>query len=1015
MMKTGRTKSRAVILQMLMPILASGCLCAASNLLENPSFEVQRESGGILPESWDELKNGTLEQHHLMDNQTVIDGKYSVRLTNDNPVLSGAQLIWIQRNLGAKLQKLPAGAKIEFSVYARADKAPSTCHVYLESSSAKKCWGKTVALQPGQWQRIQIVFEKEDVNLSSAYVCLRLVGNGSVCFDKAYLGLAADAPKEQEIVIDHDSNRIENGSMELVDVKTGAPQNWTFLGKDPAGKGSVDTTKADTGANSLYLESATEPKEMVGWAQYGIASRLLDCPPGTEMLLSLRANTGGEPGVKFQFYVEMRNKDKFIGTFSSKPEGIYVGWDTKTLKFKMPTEAPDSAYLVIRLLTTGRVWIDDVRLVKADTAVVPKSNAELVANDFCRAVNLPPRQTYIAPQQPGKLQLEYHLPASELTVVLSEIDGKEVKRYSFENLPVRKTSTMEIVLPELPEDAYELRYESGKDYQKLCENDLFRIRKPQTKGVAFTADHRMTLDGKPFFPIMVAAQLLTVDALRVYSQSGINAINIGGFASDLPLTKYMYDYTSKYNLAVFSWNHLGIRHGASEASLRDSIVKWNKIAAEFSNFIGWGDDESAWCGIPLSSLQRNYRLYFKYAPDYIVWQNHAPRLTGSSESPKESPEGVRRYSRQADVIGVDIYPVPDSSGHNNLPNRSMGCVGDYTDLSLASAWGQKPVWMVLQAFGWSESSGKLDDKRPRPNREQFRFMAYNALTHGATGILWFGDVHGITKDLYSKDWAVLADINRELNAVTQLWTIGTEIKMDSAHKDVRICARTGNGHTIIIAVNESREPREITLKLPGKFYRSPDGAAMESDTVILPPFGVLILSSKPVVIEPTPVFKKEITDVPGKYGYNPKVVLLDANWVAHPEFLQSPNRTVFGRQSFAIDKLPADAVLRIAGDDEWKVKVNDRMIGAAGGHKNVYEFNVLSALKPGGNVVEIELMNVAGPTGVVYEIQAGEQHLASGADAEFSEDGKAKWVKAHVFGKPPTAPWGEPSSLRTDN
>ena len=71
-------------------------------------------------------------------------------------------------------------------------------------------------------------------------------------FDKAGLGIAADAPKEQEVVIAPDSNRILNGSMELVDVKTGNAQNWSFISKDPAGKGFLDTTRADNGANPAF-------------------------------------------------------------------------------------------------------------------------------------------------------------------------------------------------------------------------------------------------------------------------------------------------------------------------------------------------------------------------------------------------------------------------------------------------------------------------------------------------------------------------------------------------------------------------------------------------------------------------------------------------------------------------------------------------------------------------------------------------------------------------------------------
>ena len=354
----------------LMLIVSSGYLSAESNLLDNPSFEVQKDSGDDLPESWDVVKKGTFEQSHFSDTQTVLDGKYSARLVNEKPELAGAQIIWMQKNLGPKLMEIPDGAEIEFSVYARSEKAGATCHIYVESMSAGKVWGKTVALQPGRWEKIQVLFDKEDIHLGSAYVCLRLVGNGDIVFDKAYLGIAANAPKELKTETDSAGNRIANGSMELVDATTGEVQNWSFSSKDPEAKGSLDKTMADTGANSLCMESA-DPQQSVYWIQHDITPRLSDCPPGTEMLLSLRANTGGEAGVKFQFYIEMMKKGKFIGTFISKPEGVDDGWDTKSLKFKMPEEVPDQASLVIRLLTPGKVWFDDVRLVKAGADLAP--------------------------------------------------------------------------------------------------------------------------------------------------------------------------------------------------------------------------------------------------------------------------------------------------------------------------------------------------------------------------------------------------------------------------------------------------------------------------------------------------------------------------------------------------------------------------------------------------------------------------------------------------------------------
>jgi hypothetical protein len=78
----------------------------------------------------------------------------------------------------------------------------------------------------------------------------------------------------------------------------------------------------------------------------------------------------------------------------------------------------------------------------------------------------------------------------------------------------------------------------------------------------------------------------------------------------------------------------------------------------------------------------------------------------------------------------------------------------------------KAIWMVLQGFGWRDLKEGSQDQDPtkgrRPNYHETRFMAYNAIVHGANAILYWG-THYIEKD--SSLWQHLMRIARELRAI----------------------------------------------------------------------------------------------------------------------------------------------------------------------------------------------------------------------------------------------------------
>jgi hypothetical protein len=135
--------------------------------------------------------------------------------------------------------------------------------------------------------------------------------------------------------------------------------------------------------------------------------------------------------------------------------------------------------------------------------------------------------------------------------------------------------------------------------------------------------------------------------------------------------------------------------------------------------------------VPVAGLVRAYRRLRETDPGHPVVVLQAPLGTAAQLVP---------YRPAFDITGADIYPVSYPPGkHVGGPRRDIGVVGDVTSKMVRAAGG-KPVWMTLQV-AWS---GVIPTEQhpgnvPRfPTLEQERFMAYQAIVHGARGLVFFG-------------------------------------------------------------------------------------------------------------------------------------------------------------------------------------------------------------------------------------------------------------------------------------
>ena len=159
------------------------------------------------------------------------------------------------------------------------------------------------------------------------------------------------------------------------------------------------------------------------------------------------------------------------------------------------------------------------------------------------------------------------------------------------------------------------------------------------------------------------------------------------------------------------------------------------------------------------AIARGCRVVKHLDPKHPIWQNHAPR---------NSVRSLAKYNQAVDAAGCDIYPVPfnPGSGHSDLRDTNLSAAGAYTDRMREAAPG-KSIWMVLQGFGWRDLSkeGTQDPdprKGRRPSYSENRFMAYDAVVHGANALLYWGTDY-IEKD--SILWRDLMKVAKELRAL----------------------------------------------------------------------------------------------------------------------------------------------------------------------------------------------------------------------------------------------------------
>ena len=983
----------------LMLMLAATAPAANQNILGNPDFEESRD-GKLTVWSAQELVPANRAYYGRQAACIVNTGKTS-RIQQFN--LNAGLASWYGNDL-----------KLEYSVVLHSEGKKARVLLYFESISDKYCVSTRVTIPADKCVRLCLRFKVPSKALRQPKIGVALESQGTLLLDNAFLGPENQAPPAAP----GDNATFQgNGDtawkLETLPVKENLLLNSNLQQLNDNGFPKHWNTSAPSAEFTREREFRIFPKEDNGkpWSYEAPAETLSQVAAGSSLRFNVHMTTHGNPSALFVLEAEFLRNGTPVAHYSSGPLSIYVGWETRSFYFTKPTETFDTMRLHIRPQTSGRFTFVSPLLLPGEP---PKISLEWKkdAENFARITNFPSRNTWFTRDKlPVALRLQCYLPEDKMKITLREIGGAEVKVEAWDGLPAGTLFERDFVLPALAEGAYEILMESGK----MSDYEMFRIRSPQSKGVSFDANNWMILDGKPFFPIALNhVPMHDPDFFRICKNSGINTVAFYYFFAENDFHfKQIKSYLEENQLASIAWNTFANDKRPIADITRDFTAFARRINT-LPGFIGFLDDETA------VLTKGNYQaartttsLYFKAFPDYILWENHAPRIHFEEEkNPGAYFPIVRRYSSVMDVLSCDIYPVPAPGiGHNDLPNRTLSCVGDYTELVNATGWNRKPVWMILQAWGWGEAQGADNlAKMPRPNYHELRFMVYDAIVRGATGIDWHSEGgkegHGPCNETDSPWWQDFAFVNLELAEVGKMLAGSEPVEKIHTDRGIRGKIWKKNGQLIVIAVNENATSTEIfPCPVKTQLFRAPDATPMPANsTVKLKPYEVAILTSAPIkVLKPAPFTKKQ---------QNRSPLWEKGNWDIPADWVMVGKRTrnsEFIRIPCNLTELPEKVTARISGPG-WRLNVNGKEVAVGVDFFYAFDLDLTPYLQKGENSIIVEIVWREGRNkGCAMSITDGEGKILAKTDSasQWSPNGKNDWQPVTNCG-----PFGPENSVR---
>jgi len=295
--------------------------------------------------------------------------------------------------------------------------------------------------------------------------------------------------------------------------------------------------------------------------------------------------------------------------------------------------------------------------------------------------------------------------------------------------------------------------------------------------VTFNDEGIVLINGKPFFPIGVFTYSIDPTVLAELHEVHCNTV-LNGFNPD------QLDLLHQHGL-------MAVCHTSDD---------WIKAAINHPATLAWYlTDEPENRGVTPESERKRFLDLKKRDPNHPVGLCHT------------SFEALTKFKDACDFTMTDIYPITKNRDANIM---GVSVMMDEARRIHGQNWSQ---WTYIQTFGGPETDNGV---WAVPLPHEVRFMAYQALVHRATGILYFS-----YWPQQPRTWQSLAALNREIHALLpRLVATGREamLKCDDASIQARMRTAAECKSGLVIAINTSPKSVQTTIHA--------DGAAKEMTT-----------------------------------------------------------------------------------------------------------------------------------------------------------------------------------------
>lgn len=296
-------------------------------------------------------------------------------------------------------------------------------------------------------------------------------------------------------------------------------------------------------------------------------------------------------------------------------------------------------------------------------------------------------------------------------------------------------------------------------------------------------------------------------------------------------------------------------------------------------------------------------------------------------------------------------------------------------------------------------------------------MAYDAIVHGAKGLLWWGINCKVDAPEFLE---LLGKTAREVNTLSGVIVSQEktpEFKVN--HPALRSMSRRYNGRNYHIVVNENADlvNAEFTGSLPEKLHVLFENRSLDrknnSVKDLFKPYTVHIYSDSDKL--PVPLAKPKLNGSAAKvedYGTSYQ----NASWIWFPGKNKVPGHCSFFRKTIEIPAPVKKAQIFITADDYYRFKLNGKLSGdqPSGITRNwmvIDRYDLTRNLKQGNNLFEFHALDGKNPPCgllVLLEVElVNGKKLIFPSDTSFesSEDGRT-WRQAEVVAKFGQGPWG---------